>query len=259
MSGSILESIGRQLYRLSFEASPIILQGGVASGIPGGYLPIVAITEAINFTTGLLSGATADLTIDNMFAHFRPLAGSTLVANRIGKYTFANQTVAANAIIADPLHVSLLMVCPAKGEGGYATKFATMIALQKVLQSHSVKGGSYVVVTPSGYWPNALLLSLTDASSGDGKAPQETWRWDFEQPLISLTDASQVQNQLMSKITNGLPTDGSTSGPNVTPGEPPSGAAAVTAPVSSNLAGTSTSTFSSAAPVPVIQQSLAAP
>lgn len=255
----VLESLGRQLYRLSFEASPIILQGGVASFIPGGYLPILALTEAINFVGGLLSGASDDLTIDGMFAHFRPLAGSTLVANRLGKYTFANQAVAANAIIADPLHVSLLMVCPPKGEGGVAIKLATMIALQKTLQLHSSQGGTYVVVTPSGYWPNCILLSLADASSGDSKNPQETWKFDFEQPLISLAAANQVQNQLMSKITNGLPTDGSTSGPGVTPGEPPSGAAAATAPVSSNLAGTSTSTYSSAAPVPVIQQPLAAP
>ena len=255
----VLESLGRQLYRLAFEASPIILQGGVASAIPGGYLPIVALTEAINFTAGLLSGAAASLTIDNMFAHFRPVSGATLIANRIGKYTFANQAVAANAIIADPLHVSLLMVCPAKGEGGYAIKLATMIALQKTLQLHSSQGGTYIVVTPSGYWPSCILTSLADASSGDAKAPQETWKWDFEQPLITLQQASQAQNQLMSSITNGTPTDGATSGPSVTPGVPASGAAAVTAPASSNLVGTSTSTFNSAAPVPVVQQPLGAP
>jgi hypothetical protein len=242
MSGSVssvLESIGRAAYRLSFEASPIILQGGIAGAI-GGYLPIIALTEALNFATGLLSGAGPELTIDNMFAHFRPIAGSTLIANRIGKYTFANQTVAANAIIADPLHVSLLMVCPAKGPGGIATKLATMIALQKTLQLHSVQGGTYIVVTPSGYWPNAILLSFTDASSGDAKNPQETWKLDFEQPLITLQQAAQVQNQLMSQITNGLPTDGSTSGPSSIVDNPASGGAAATQPVSSDLTGTST-------------------
>lgn len=255
MSGTILESLGRTVYRLAFEASPIILQGGIA-GIVGGYLPIIALTESINFATGLLSGASEDLTIDNMFAHFRPVAGSTLIANRIGKYTFANQTVAANAIIADPLRVSILMVCPAKGSGGVAVKFATMVALQKTLQLHSSQGGTYIIMTPAGYWPNAVLLSLVDASSGDAKMPQETWKWDFEQPLITLAQAAQVQNQLMSQITNGLPTDGATSGPGTIISDPASGGAAATQPASSSLLGTSTSTFNSAATVPVTQQPL---
>jgi len=261
MSGSvtnILESLGRQLYRLSFEASPIVLQGGIAGAL-GGYLPIVALTEALNFATGLLSGASEGLTIDNMFAHFRPVAGSTLIANRIGKYTFANQTVAANAIIADPLHVSLLMVCPPKGDGGVAVKLATMIALQKTLQLHCSQGGTFIVVTPSAYWPNCILLSLADASSGDAKNPQETWKWDFEQPLITLAQAAQVQNDLTSKITNGLQTDGSTSGPSTIVDNPSSGGAAATQPASSNLTGTSSSTFNSAATVPVTQQPLGAP
>jgi hypothetical protein len=243
----VLESLGRQLYRLSFEASPIVLQGGIAT-VLGGYLPIVALTEAVNFVTGLLSGASADLTIDNMFAHFRPIAGSTLIANRIGKYTFANQGVAANAIIADPLRVSLLMVCPAKGSGGYATKLATMVALQLTLQQHAQQGGTYIIVTPSGFWPNCILLGLSDASSGDAKAPQETWRFDFEQPLISLAQAQSAQNTLMSKITNGTPTDGSLSGPGSIVNAPPSGGAAATSPASSNLVGTSTSTFGSSTP-----------
>ena len=255
---TILESIGRTLYRLSFEASPIILQGGIATAV-GGYLPIIAITEAISFVSGILSGASDDLSIDNMFAHFRPVAGATLVENRLGKYTFANQAVAANAIIRDPLHVSMLMVCPAKGVNGYAVKFATMIALQATLNQHAAQGGTYIVATPSGYWPNAILLRLSDASSGDAKAPQETWRFDFEQPLISLTQAAGAQNQLMSAITNGTQTDGSTSGPGTIVDNPPSGGAAATQPAAGNIAGTSTSTYSSAATIPVTQQPLSAP
>lgn len=254
MSGnvaSILDSVGRTLFRLAFEASPIVLQGGIASAVPGGYLPIIALTESINFATGLLSGASEELTVDTMFAHFRPVAGATLVENRLGKYTFANQAVAANAIIRDPLHVSLLMVCPAKGPGGVAVKLATMVALQAALNLHANQGGTYIIATPSGFWPNAILLRLSDASSGDAKMPQEAWRFDFEQPLITLSQAAGAQNQLMSSITNGTPTDGATSGPSVTPGVPASGAAASTAPASSGLAGTSTSTFNTSAPIAI--------
>ena len=244
MIGSVLETLGRQLYRLAFEISPIILQGGVgvAVGVPGGFIPIVALTESLNFATGLLSGG-GPLDLDNFFAHFRPLAGASMLRNRIGKYTFANQTVAANAIIADPLNVSLVMVCPAKGPGGYAVKLATMTALQATLQKHASLGGTYIVATPSLFYTDVILLGVTDVSGGDGKQPQEAWRFDFEKPLVTLQQATQVQNNLMSRLTNGTPTTGALSGPDVTPGFTPSGAAPATAPISSNLAGTSPATF----------------
>ena len=149
-------------FRLGFEISPVILTGGVATNIgPGGVLPIVSITESINFLTGLLSGG-GDLSLDDFFAHFQPLPGSTLAENQIGAYPFANQSVAANAIIAQPLRVSLQMFCPVKSSLGYAAKLATMSALQAVLAQHNAMGGTYTVATPSYIFTNCILLSLKD-------------------------------------------------------------------------------------------------
>jgi hypothetical protein len=116
-------------YTLSFELSPIMLCGGIAQNIPGGVLPIIAITEAATFGSGLL-GPGGPASLDNYFAHFTPLPGGTLAENQIGTYPFANQAVAANAIIAQPLTISMLMVCPAHTVSGYPGALVTMLALQ---------------------------------------------------------------------------------------------------------------------------------
>lgn len=237
MSGNVLSSIGRTVFQLGYQISPIILVNGVADLIPGNMLPIMAITEAANFATGLLSGGT-DLSLDNFFAHFKTVPGGSLIDDQIGKYPFASQVIAANAMISQPLQISLSMDCPVN-VGTYATKLATMMALKAVLGKHSNSGGTYIVVTPSYIYEDCVLLRLRDTSSGETKQPQARWQFDFEKPLISLQDAAAAQNSLMSKVSASLPTDGSLSGPSTTAGNALSGAAAVTAPASANLAGTS--------------------
>lgn len=223
-------------FKLGFQISPIILTGGVATNIPGGMLPIVSITEAANFVTGLLSGGT-ETSLDDFFAHFQPAPGMTLVENAVGHYPFANQAIAANAIIAQPLRLSMLMICPVKSEGGYIAKLATMSALKAVLAQHGASGGLYTVATPSGILPNGILLTLRDISAGDTKQVQHTWQWDFEFPLVTLQQAEQAQNTLTSKLTNGLPTDGSLSGAGSTIGIPASGAAPSLIPAAQPLSG----------------------
>ena len=43
----------REMYKLGFEISPVILCDGIAQAIPGGMLPIVALTQSASFVTGL--------------------------------------------------------------------------------------------------------------------------------------------------------------------------------------------------------------
>lgn len=234
-------SPGSIAYKLAFELSPIILTGGVASLIPGGMLPLISITEAVNFTQGLLSGGNFDL--DTAFAHFQPMPGASLIDNQVGTYPFANQTVAANAIISQPLSVSLLMVAPAQGPFGYATKLATMMALRSTLAEHSAQGGTYTVATPSYFYTSCLLTGLRDVSGGESKQTQVRWQFDFMQPLLTLEQAEQAQNSLMSKLSNGTKIDGlpTWSGLQPTVGLPPSGAAPSVVPASTGLGGSSVS------------------
>lgn len=249
---SSAQTAGRFAFQLSFELSPIILQGGLAGslggGVPGGYIPLVALLEGIDLLTGLLAdGSVPDP--DNFFAHFRPVAGASMFRQSIGKYPFANQTVAGNATITRPRNLSMLMVCPAKPPGGYLARFATLSALKATMALHCSQGGTFVVATPSYIEPTAILIDITDASSGESKQPQETWRWDFEIPLITLNQATQAQNGLMSKVTNGLPTTGALSGPDAVPGDVLSGASPATSSVSSNLVGTSIAPTGTGLPV----------
>jgi hypothetical protein len=202
-----VQSPGQVAFNLSYVISPIILTGGIASWIPGGMLPIVSITQALDFVDGLLSGAV-NLDLDRFFAHFHPLPGSTLIDQSIAKYPFANQTVAANAVIRNPKTISMKMICPAPHEGGYALKSATMLALQAALEQHNASGGTYTIATPSYFYTNCVFLRMTDTSETRSLQAQNTYTLDFEQPLLTLQAAFAAQNNLMQKVSSGLPLEG---------------------------------------------------
>lgn len=194
-----MTSTGLNIFKLGFEISPIILTYGIANDLPASMLPIVFLTEAANFVNGILQGGS-NLSLDAFFAHFVP-ARATIANFSFGEYTFANQVVAANAIIANQLSVALRMICPVQNPGGYAAKFATFIALQATLSVHSSLGGTYTVVTPTTFMPNCLLKNLSVLDNGRDKQKQSEWLWEFEQPLITLQSAQGAQNSLMNAIT----------------------------------------------------------
>ena len=234
-------SAGLASFKLIYEISPIIFVGGIANNIPFGMLPIIAITEAVSFTAGLLSGGQ-NIGLDDFFAHWRPLPGATIAEYEIGKYPFANQSVAANAIIAQPLTLSMLMICPARDELGYPLKLVTMTALKSAVDQHCALGGTFTICTPSFIGTNYLLKRISDASLGESRQPQNAWQWDFEAPLLTLNAAQQVQSGLMAQLTNGTQVQGqpSWSGFSPTVGNPNTLAGNVL-PSGSGLAGTFTS------------------
>lgn len=203
---TVLSGFGRSVFKLAFQLSPIVLVGGVAGDI-GGMLPIISITESIHFVTGLLSG-TDNIELDNFFAHFEPMSGATLIDNQIGTYPFANQAVAGNAIIRQPLNLSMKMICPARDVLGFPAKLATMIALQNTLSQHNALGGTYTVVTPSYFYTNGILTAMRDISSGESKQPQTIWQLDFTFPLLTIDQAQATQNSLIAKLTSGAKIDG---------------------------------------------------
>lgn len=203
MSGST----GRTIYQLGFEISPIFLTDGIAN-LFGGVLPIIAITEGPNALISTLSGGNI-FNLDNFFAHFTPIPGGTLLNYSIGQYPFANQVVAANAIIAEPLSVSLRMNIPVNRRGGHTSKLSTMILLQALLQQHAEQGGTYTVVTPAGFYTGCILTKLTDVSSTANPIPQNAYQFDFTKPLVTLQQAQGAFSTLMNKVGNGLFTSGS--------------------------------------------------
>lgn len=235
-------SAGLAVFKLSFQLSPIILTGGIASSIPGGMLPIISITQALSFVGGLLSGGEDLNDLDDFFANFHPLPGATMIDQSIGKYPFANQFVAANAVISNPLAISMRMICPARDEAGYALKLATMLALQATLSQHNASGGTYTIATPSFFYTNCVMLDMRDVSSAEDKQAQNTWQLDFEKPLLTLQDAQAAQNGLLSQISAGTPISGvpTWSGLPPTLGNPSSLGAIGTIPAANNPAGSGT-------------------
>lgn len=231
MSRAALEA-----FKLSFELSPIIMTGGVAGNIPGGMLPILALSDALSFATGLLSGGT--VTGDTAFAHYQVMPGSTLIDYKIGMYPFANQNVAANAVIKEPLQVDVLMICPANDSNGYLTKLPVIMAMQASFDQHNQSGGTYTVATPAFLYTDLVMTGMKDISHSESHQVQSAYQLSFIKPLITLADAQQAQNSMMSAISAGVPSTGATSGIGQTVGSPPSLATPSIAPVAANSAGT---------------------
>lgn len=187
MAATLGADSSRNNYDLAFQICPIILSGGIA-GNQGRFLPI----------TSLWGNPAIPL------AKFLPLPGSKLVSQTIGMYPFANQAVAANATIQQPLTISLVMLAPVNQPGGYLTKLHTFQALAASLAQHNAIGGTYNVATPAFIFYNCVMLDMTDISQeGDEKQVQIEWQLDFMQPLITQQALANAQNNTMQKITAG--------------------------------------------------------
>lgn len=214
--------MGSETFQLSYQINPITLYGGIAENMPQGF-PLLNLIQGANFPTGVLSSAT-ELDLNDYFANFMPVPGATLSENEIGMYPFANAQVAANAIIAQPLRISLLMICPARGEAGYSRKRAILQNLKDQLDIHNASGGYYMVATPAYTYTNCVLLKIEDVSSGETKQTQTQWRWDFLQPLLTEQQAKVSLGNAMNKITRATRwvDDPAWSGIDPTVGLPPS-------------------------------------
>ncbi|MHB8388150.1 MAG: hypothetical protein ACYDBH_01055 [Acidobacteriaceae bacterium] len=187
-------------------------------------MPIIALTgQLAGFVQGALSSGR--LSANDFFARFVPMAGGTTVAQAVGMYPFANQQVAANATIQEPVNISLRMIAPVKDTGGYLTKLAILSALSTSLSQHNNAGGTYIVATPANIYNPCLLLNVIDIT-GDQKQQQIEWQFNFIQPLISQQSATQAYNGLMSKFASGQQISASPawSGPDAASGGPVQGA-----------------------------------
>lgn len=223
-------------FKLAYQVSPITLTGGLAGSMPGGAMPILAFTNALAFGSGLLGPADIP-DLDQAWAAWEPIAGSTLIAQKIGLYPFANQYVAANAVIFDPLVVSMRMICPARQPGDMLNRQALISAFQASLSAHNQAGGLYTVATPAFVWDNCVMLNMVDTSTHEGKQVQDAFQLDFMQPLVTLDQAQGAQNGLMSAISNGTPTAGQTSGLGQTVGAPAGNTTGTVIPAGSSSVG----------------------
>ncbi|CAB3742697.1 hypothetical protein LMG22037_06625 [Paraburkholderia phenoliruptrix] len=198
---AIISDAYRSTYDLAFQKSPIILVGGIAANTLGGMLPIIALGgQALGAAQGAL---TSGISTDDFFATYIPIPGSTLINQQIATYSFANQAVAANSTIQQPLTISLKMIAPVKDTAGYLTKLAIWTSLQNSLVAHNAAGGLYHIATPWYVYTNCLLQSVTDTTGGGGKQQQIEAQWDFVQPLVTQMQANSAYNSLMSKLSSG--------------------------------------------------------
>jgi hypothetical protein len=198
--------------QLAYQVCPIILTGGSASQVPGAMIPMLSL-----FSPG---GTALNLPfdigdLDDAFGSFNIIPGGQLVLQTIAKYPFANQTVGANAVIKEPLTLSVIMDAPMRGPNAWAIKKTVFTSLKGALDAHNNVGGTYTIATPAFTYDNMVMTALTDNSRGNASLPQNAWRFDFERPLVALQDLADAQNALMSKLTNGVFTLGNLSGQHV--------------------------------------------
>ena len=209
-------------FQLAYQINPIILVGGIALGIPGGKMSVAALTQG----TGASFSIVPDR-LDDFFAQFEPVPGATLVDQDVATYPFANQATAANAVIANSLAISMLMICPMRPPDGSGGKLATMTALAGALKNHNAMGGTYDVATPSYIYTGCVMRLMRDVSSSETKQKQVSWQLDFAQPLLTISQLAQVQNNMMAQLSAGTPCNGqwtspsTATGPGTAPGVPP--------------------------------------
>ena len=184
-------------FSYSYEVTPIVLNNGIAANYPNNLLPIVQLTEQ-------LSNSFSNT--GKYFAEYRVMSGGTLEEWQIAEYPFASLTMAANAVIQNPLRISLIMIAPAQNNGGYPLKNSIFTALKSQIDTHSLTGGTFTVLTPAYTYTNCLLTNIRDVSTSSDKQVQFLYQWDFTQPLITQQGAQQVLGNLMNKFQNGLPT-----------------------------------------------------
>ena len=238
MSGGLFSAAFAGAYQIS----PILLTGGLAASIGnsvssaigggvgnaigsaiGGALPLITFTEGVSLIGNLLAGSGPT----QAFANFTVIPSGKLISQQIGHYPFANQSVAANAVIAEPLTVAVRMDCPAADAGTYVAKLAVLTALQAALTSHNASGGLYTILTPSFIYANCIMTSLTDISGAGSNQVQYQWLFEFEQPLVTIQAATQAYNSLMNKVASGTQVTGTpawTSPANAGPAAPVTGA-----------------------------------
>jgi hypothetical protein len=212
-------SSGYIAYKVAQQISPIILTGGLATA-QGGALPIVAITNpliqgitaTVNSITvaGQVTGA-GNPQLDGTGADYQPVAGGTLIDNQVAVYPFANQAIAGNAIIAQPLNISMSMLIPATTSMPFSSRLSIMMALVSTLRIHINLGGLFSVITSVYVYTNCILKMMRDVSGGETNQAQYRWQLDFFQPLLTLQAANQAQNGLMQTLTNGTPISGTPS------------------------------------------------
>lgn len=196
-----------QAFRLAFEISPILLVDGIAEDIPGGVLPIAVLTEGLSVVNGLLHGEIGN----GPTTHFTPLAGTTLIQQDIGNVNYYNMVTAANSVIKRPNRVIMQMLRPASTEdGGYFTKGMMFTALKLALEKHNQSGGSYVVLTPSFIFTGCIMRALIDTSgfSEQNKQVQDRWLFEFEQPLLTISQLDATLGSLMRKFDLSVPSPG---------------------------------------------------
>src|SRR5215472_4881875 len=130
----------RTAIKLQYQVCPIVLTAGVAEQIPGGILPMLSIFSNIQGALGGLPLPFAMNDLDDAFGAFNVLPGGTLVSQSIAKYPFANQSVAANAVIREPLTLSVIMDAPMRGPNAFQVKRTIMATLKGVLDYHNNAG-----------------------------------------------------------------------------------------------------------------------
>ena len=189
-----------ELFQRIYEITPIVLREGIATGLPDGAMSILQLTEG--------SENIIYENANDYFAHFKVVSGGTLEEWQVAQYPFASMTMAANAVIQSPLHVSLLMICPAQGNANnsYMAKQARISAMKSQLDTHMNLGGYFDVSTPAYTYTNCLLTAIRDVSSEADKQVQVMYQWDFMQPLITQGQLSQSLNNLFNKFDKQLPT-----------------------------------------------------
>ncbi|GBQ08755.1 hypothetical protein [Saccharibacter floricola] len=203
----VLDKAGRTLGQLAYVNSPILLTDGIANKM-GGTVPIMFYTQLVGTLNGLISGAVRGNVnlpnLDNTWCHWQNVQGNTLIDNTPAQYPYANQTVAANALVTNPTNISMQMICPPRGPGAMLTKILTIQSLVSLLNKHCQLGGYFNIITPGQFYTKMLLTNVADSSPHADTQPAVQYTFKFTRPLTQKNEAAQKMSTLMTKASGGM-------------------------------------------------------
>ena len=191
---SAINSTIRAAYSLAFECNPIILTDGI-SDVMGGFMPISLLTQA----------GGIPLKPSEFWAQYRIQAGTTLLSFSTGEYPFYNAVTAANTQMRNSDIIEFLMITPNRNGGELELQLARMTVLRQTLEKHQKKGGTFLLLTPSKIYENALFENASMVSYEEEMQLQMGWILSFRVPLIDTEDAATIYNDSMRKLAGQLP------------------------------------------------------
>jgi len=200
-----------------YELNPIMLIDGIGTQFLSALLDFSTPQTTQDNNGNTIPATDKDgnaLTTDfTNFASFK-LIDADYFNYAVGDYPFYNLKAAANSGMFSPKRYRYQMFMPRYQQGFDSRQKTILENLNKKLEEHVLKGGSFTLITPFGTITNCVLDGAITLDTGvfeDVRQILPSFSIPFKKVLIDLEDAQASYNSSMDRISKDLPPTNTTS------------------------------------------------